>query len=66
MSRANLLKAIRRRRKRLVNSMAHTPRPRPADLERWRAMESEIERLEAEYVLTAPGTCNRGVSDAKG
>lgn len=42
----NLVRLIRRKRRQLTNSMAHTPRPRPADLTRWRAMEATIATLE--------------------
>ena len=44
--RSNLKQAIRRRQKRLENSMAHVRKPRPADLERWRRMEQEITKLQ--------------------
>lgn len=43
----NVISTIRRRERRLINSMAHTPRPRPADLERWRGMEAELAELRA-------------------
>lgn len=51
---ADLRKGVARRKRRLLNSMAHTPRPREADLERWRAMQAEIENMEA--ALAAWGT----------
>jgi hypothetical protein len=43
----NARQSITRLRRRLINSMAHTPRPRPADIDRWRAMEKRIAELEA-------------------
>jgi hypothetical protein len=53
-ARSDFVKGINRRKRRLINSMAHTPRPRPADLDRWRAMEAEIEDMERR--LAAWGT----------
>lgn len=41
----NLRIGIARRERRLKNSMAHIPHPRPADLERWRAMQAEIDSM---------------------
>lgn len=43
----NTMIALRRRRRKLQNSMAHTPKPRAADLARWRQMQAEIAELEA-------------------
>jgi hypothetical protein len=43
----NLRISIARRQRRLSNSMAHTPHPRPADLARWRMMQAEIEQMQA-------------------
>lgn len=56
----NLVKATARMRRRLQNSMAHTPKPRPADLARWRAMEAEIARREAEIAKHEKGTRHAG------
>jgi hypothetical protein len=39
----NLVTATRRLERRLHNSMAHTPRPRAADLARWRAMQADLD-----------------------
>ena len=44
----NLRIGIRRRERRLKNSMAHTPQPRPADMVRWRAMQAEIDSMAAQ------------------
>lgn len=44
----NLIVAIRRRQRTLQNSMAHVRRPRPADFARWRAMEAELEHMNAQ------------------
>jgi hypothetical protein len=50
----NVVVTIRKRERRLINSMAHTPRPRPADLERWRAMEAELDELRATAASLRP------------
>jgi len=50
----NLIVAIRRRQRKLANSMAHTPRPRPADVDRWRALDVEIGQLKALAVELRP------------
>lgn len=54
-AKANLRKLIPRMRRRLLNSMAHTPRPRAADLERWRALEAKIEEYAAALKLAEDG-----------
>lgn len=41
----NVKAAIRRRERTLVRSMAHIPHPRPADLDRWRTMQANIDML---------------------
>lgn len=50
----NIISALHRRRRRLKNSMSHTPKPRPADLERWRVMEAEIRELERAAAAMRP------------
>jgi hypothetical protein len=44
----NLVSATRRLERKLNNSMAHTARPRAADLARWRAMQAKLEENRAE------------------
>jgi hypothetical protein len=43
----NTVAAIARLRRRLLNSMAHIARPRPADLARWQKWEADIADREA-------------------
>ena len=50
----NLRIGIARRTRRLQNSMAHTPHPRPDDLARWRTMQGEIERMQAALAAMPP------------
>jgi hypothetical protein len=44
----DIRRSLARRKRRLLNSMAHTPRPRERDLERWREMQASIDATEAE------------------
>ena len=57
--RGNLKQEIRRREGRLQRSMAHTPKPRLADLERWRVMEVELERLRVAFANLPPPKTRR-------
>ena len=43
----NLVVTIRRKRRKLLNSMDHVKHPRPGDHVRWQAMQTEIDGLEA-------------------
>lgn len=51
----NTMTAMRRRKRKLQNSMAHTSRPRAADLERWRVMQDEIASMERALVELEAG-----------
>ena len=52
---ANTARALRKAERKLCNSMAHVARPRPADYERWRAMEARIAALKAELARLRAG-----------
>lgn len=56
----NLVVATRRLQRKLNNSMAHTPRPRAADLARWRAMQADLDEKRA-----AIAAMDREFDDAK-
>jgi hypothetical protein len=63
----NTVTELRRRERTLKNSMAHTPKPRPADVIRWRRMANEIADLRANAERIKPGHAahrNTGGPDA--
>lgn len=51
----NLITAIRRTERKLNNSMAHTPRPRPADVERWQGIAADLAIMKRAAAARWPG-----------